>query len=209
MRCLFDPNGPPVAVPRLWPSSTIVLLGGGLSLTAEDVDHCRGRARVIAINDGHRLAPWADVLYAADEKWWRHYEGVPTFTGLRYSLQRGAGDWGVTVLHNTGPHGLELNPTGLRTGMNSGYQAMNLAVHLGASRVVLLGYDMQRQDGRPSHWFGEHPAAIQSSAPYESFLACFDFIVEPLKRLGVEVVNCSRRTALTCFRRAPLSEVLP
>src|SRR5690349_3855481 len=29
-----------------------------------------GGARVIAINDAYLMAPWADVLYFADPRWW-------------------------------------------------------------------------------------------------------------------------------------------
>jgi hypothetical protein len=196
-------------VPRCWPESTVVILGGGASLVVEDVDAVRGRARVIAINDAHRLAPWADVLYAADARWWRYYQGVPTFAGLKYALQVEAAIWpGVQVLRNTGECGLEPDPSGLRTGRNSGYQAMNLAVHLGARRMVLLGYDMGRQAGQPTHWFGEHPVLIRSASPFHTFLHHFATIVEPLQQLGIEVINCSRWSRLDVFPRRPLVDVL-
>jgi len=194
-------------VPRLWPGATIVCLGGGPSLTREDVAHCEGRARVIAINDAYLLAPWADVLYACDARWWRWHQGVPGFAGLKYGLERECRHFkGVQVLEQTGIEGLEAAPTGLRTGKNSGYQAINLAVHLGAARVVLLGYDMQRTGGR-EHWFGNHPNGSRS--PYDAFARRFASLVQPLRALGVSVVNCSRHTALTAFPRQPLLEVLP
>lgn len=164
------------------------------------METCRHRARVIAVNDAHRLAPWADVLYGADAKWWQVYGGVPSFTGLKYALERDAARWpGVTVLRNTGEDGLELDPTGLRTGRNSGYQAINLAVHLGARRIVLLGYDMQARSDAESHWFGAHPRPLFARSPYHAFLAKFATIVEPLRELGIEVINASRETALEVF----------
>lgn len=206
MRCYPNLSADAPVVPRLWPASTIVCLGGGPSLTAEDVEACRGRAQVIAINDAYRLAPWADVLYAADAKWWKWHTGVPSFTGLKYSLQPTAAQWpGVQVLQNTGERGLEVDPRGLRTGRNSGFQAMNLAVHLGARRIVLLGYDMQRA-GRQEHWFGDHPD--RGHSPYGTFVPAFATLLEPLRALGVEVLNCSRVSALTCFLRSPLAEAL-
>jgi hypothetical protein len=195
-------------VPKLWPGSTIVCLGGGPSLTQADVDLCRGRARVIAINDAYKLAPWADVLYACDDKWWEWHKGVKGFAGLKYSMTAKTGKWpNVQRLRNDGPHGLCLTPTGLRTGRNGGYQAINLAVHLGAARILLLGYDMERSGGK-SHWFGEHPKGSTPS-PYQSFLQVFPTLVEPLKKLSIEVVNCSRRTALKTFPLRPLEAMLP
>lgn len=196
----------PIAVPKLWPGSTVVCLGTGPSLTAADVDACRGRAKVIAINDAYRLAPWADVLYACDYKWWGWHKGVPSFSGLKYALTAPAAQWpGVQVLRNLGVDGLSMEPTGLRNGRNSGYQAINLAVLLGATRVLLLGYDMQADKTR-DHFFGRHPD--HTKPPFSVCLARFTTLVKPLAALGVEVINCSRQTALTAFPRRPLEEVL-
>lgn len=195
-------------VERLWPNATVVCLGGGPSLTADDVEACRGRARVIAVNDAHRLAPWADVLYSSDVAWWRFYNGVPDFAGQKFSIDQGNRRIlprfpEIRVLANTGDTGVETNPTGLRTLSNSGGAAINLAVHFGATRVILLGYDM-----RPGHWFGKHPCPLNNHSPYVVFRQKLATMAAPLKALGVDIVNCSRATALTAFRIAPLADVL-
>lgn len=188
--------------------TTFVLIGGGPSLTREDVEAVRGRAFVIAINDAYKLAPWADVLYAADSCWIEWHEGVLSFKGEKYTIaahdttQRS----GWVVMGNAGTHGLERNPTALRTGFNGGYQAINLAVHLGAKRIALLGYDMApAEDGR-NHWFGEHPD--KTNPPYLQMRAAFDTLVEPLAEVGVEVINCSRHTALLTFPCRPIEDFL-
>lgn len=186
----------------------------GPSLTQADVEACRGRARVIAIKDSYRLAPWADALYACDAKWWRRYNGVPEFTGRKYALEpheHGEPDpdfapWpDVVVLKNAGLAGLALDPSALRHGYNSGYQAINLAVHLGARRIVLLGYDMQ-PGPQGYHWFGSHP--WQVDIPFGLFLQQFPALVAPLAAAGVEIVNATRSTALTCFPCQPLEACL-
>jgi len=195
-------------VPRLWPDSTVVILGGGPSLTPEDVAVVKDASvRVIAVNNAYQIAPWADVLYACDAKWWKWHNGVPEFAGLKFALQPAAGRWpGVQVLRNTGDEGLEANPSGLRTGRNSGAQAINLAVHLGASRILLLGFDMQRGAGGRSHWHGDHPD--RSAPPFALCLAGFRSMRDGLRQAGVQVVNCSRRTALDVFPRMSLEEAL-
>lgn len=192
----------------IWPESTFVCLGNGPSLTPADVESCRGRARVIAINDAHRLAPFADVLYACDGRWWDYYKGVPEFTGLKFGMTVKKDKWpGVTRLEHMGREGLD--PKGIYDGTNGGYQAIQLAVHLGASRIVLLGYDMQPGKNGKDHWFGKHPAGVRShQSPYDVFRAYFKGLVPRLKERGVEVVNCSRDTALTVFPRAALADVL-
>lgn len=172
------------------------------------MDACHGHP-VIAVNDAHRLAPWADVLYSSDQRWYGHYQGVPTFRGRKFGIRplNPPDDWGITVLQNTGDRGVERSPTGLKNGRNSGAAAINLAVHLGAQRVVLVGYDMGHSGG-PVHFFGEHPRNLRAESPYDVFIDMIGAMVAPLAALGVEVVNCSRVSRLDCFPRASLAEAL-
>lgn len=197
-------------VERLWPGETVVCMATGPSLNQSDVDFVRGRAMVVCVNDAHRLAPWADVLYSSDQRWWEFYRGVPEFAGLKFGIQPLAPRraWQVTVLRNTGSEGIETQPDGLRTGKNSGAAAINLAVHLGARRIVLLGYDMGCTPGQPAHFFGAHPEQLRTNVPPTSFVPFFGAMVEPLDEIGVTVVNCSRTTALKCFPRMDVSEAL-
>jgi hypothetical protein len=203
-----------VRVDRQWPGSTVVCLATGPSLTAADVDYCRGKARVIAVNDAYRLAPWADALIGADASWWLTHRGVPSFAGEKWSVQHNT--WGriherfpdVKRLKNTGTHGIETHPSGLRNGGNSGYLALNLAVHYGAARIVLLGYDMGHRKGGKRHFFGNHPGAMDQQSPFAQFIRAYETAVRPLADLGISVVNCSRSTYLTCFPRAPLADAL-
>lgn len=202
-----------VTVPRLWPGETVACIATGPSLTPEDVNYVRGMTRVVAVNDSYRLAPWADVLYACDAKFWKwqyrdHKDAITSFAGLRYALQPESRRYpGVQVLRNTGTTGLERDPSGLRTGRNSGYQAINLAKHLGAKRILLLGYDMSLGEGGKKHFFGDHPD--HGRPPLTVFRRHFPSIAQPLKDAGVEVLNCSRRSALTCFPKVTLEIALP
>lgn len=201
-------------VPKHWPSSTIVVIANGPSLTHADVDQCRGQ-HVIAVKNAVTLAPWADVLYGCDAKWWTGYPETKAFTGLKYRLGNASGCPAVLPtrpdaipLRFTGDTGLELDPSGLKGYGNSGGQAINLAVHLGATRILLLGFDMQRHNASGKHrWHGDHPYGKTVPA-YNVFALYMPSIVTPLKTLGVEVINCSRDTALTYFRRATLADAL-
>ena len=205
----MDVSAAQAAVPRCFPGQTIICIGGGPSLTRADVEACRGRARVVCVNDAIRLAPWADALYAADARWWITHQETKLFTGLKFSLQPCIGRADVTVLRNSGRLGLEREPIGLRTGGNSGFSAINVAVHLGAAMIVLLGYDMRRVQGR-AHWFGAHVSPLHD--PSESQLVTwrghFATLVEPLAELGIAIVNATPDSALTCFPQRPLRAAL-
>jgi hypothetical protein len=195
------------AGPRCWPGSTIVCVASGPSLTAADVAFCQGRARVLVINDGYRLAPWADVLYAADSRWWLCHQDTKQFAGLKYSVQPCMDRSDITVLRQTGRLGLESDPTGLRTGGHSGYQAIGLAVHLGAARILLLGYDLRLTKDRV-HWFGSHPSPLNDprEAQFLQWRTHYATLVDPLQARGVEVINCTPESALWTFPRMTLAE---
>ena len=204
--------------PEMWPESTFVIVAGGPSVTPAQVDCCCNRqdrgslVRVIAVNDAYRIAPWADVLYFCDDKWWQwHAKKLADWRGLIVRLAGGQHDFGdarIKVLKNMDKAGLCPFRDGLHNGSNSGYQAINLAVHLGAKRILLLGFDMQAPlvNGRPkTHWFGDHPGGTSPSV-YSQMLPWFDSLVAPLAKRGVEVINCTPGSAIKVFPRAGIEE---
>lgn len=91
--------------------------------------------------------------------------------------------------------------------MNSGYQAINLAYQFGAAKIILIGYDMQHTGGK-THWHGDHPKGLTNAQGIEGWRKCFTPLAEDLAAIGVDVVNCSNETALTCFRRSTLQAEL-
>lgn len=92
-------------------------------------------------------------------------------------------------------------------GNNSGFQAINLAYHFGARRIILLGYDMQFTGGK-THWHGDHPKGLANPSEFSRFLQHFPALAAGCKQAGVEVINCTRQTALEAFPRADLHEAL-
>lgn len=212
------------AVPKLWPGETVAIIGGGPSLTSQQVEDCRGKVRVITINDALRLAPWCDVHYFCDDKWWKWHhkkDWYRNFAGLRITLEnlhltkeepalKSVQNVGRPTAPRTPAEVLCTVPTGVIPGQNSGYQCINLAVHLGVKRIVLLGYDMRSivEQGRlKTHWFGDHPGGTSDSI-YRAMLGHFPRLVAPLAELGVEVLNCTPDSALGCFPKRELGEVL-
>lgn len=198
---------------KRWAGQTVAILASGPSLASESLDALRGLP-VIAINDSWRKYPDAEILYACDPPWWKHHGGVPEFMGERWSQHRGAASWpaeaqamGITVIRSAPHAGVSVDPSVIHTGANSGFQALNLAILAGASRILLLGYDMQESGGR-AHWFGDHPGKLKRSSPYALFRKSFDDAADQIAGLGVEVINCTRETSLTCFPRVALLEAL-
>lgn len=196
-------------VPKIWsPQVPVVCIGGGPSLTAEDVMSLAALpVHIIAVNDAYKLTPFAAVLFAADFWWWKKENGAPSFHGMRFSLEERASKYGCRILRPGPEDGLSDDPMVLNTGENSGYSAINLAVLLGAKTIFLLGYDMKSgADGR-THWFGNHDNGY-GEPPYARHLSHFPSLVAPLAQRGVSVINCTRDTALLTFPRVPLEDVI-
>lgn len=204
--------------PELWPGETAVILGGGPSLTEAQVRHARASgARIIAINDAWRLAWGADVLYFCDDKWWEwHHKKLAGWPGIIVRLHAPKHDFGdprIKVLRRIGKEGMAPPEVrdGICHGQDSGYQAINLAVLLGARRIVLLGIDMHAPlvNGRPKlHWFGDHPGGTAPGV-FASMLVNYPRLADELKKRGIEVVNCAPGSKLTVFPMMKLEDALP
>ncbi len=204
------------SVPRLWPGSTIVILAGGTSLDLAQVRQVamarlEPRCRVIAVNDAIYAAWWADLLYAADYGWWNVHRTTATkFKGIKVSCcETVPAQWGVKwLICDPNSEGLSPKPSQTHGGGNGGYQACNIAYHLGAARILLLGFDMHDGGGKV-HWHGRHEDLNNPDAVnYGSWLAAYPALARDLKAKGVEVINCSPGSALDCFPKARLEEVL-
>lgn len=98
-------------------------------------------------------------------------------------------------------------PDTINGGGNSGHQAVHLAATFGAKRIVLLGFDMQMTNGQ-EHWHGKHEGRLPNGKGFPGWIKTMGYLAKDLEREGVEVINCSRSTALRCFRRATIEETL-
>ena len=175
---------------------TVVCIASGPSLTAADCDLVRkSGAFAIVVNTSFRMAPWADVLYAGDRQWWNQY-GAEARAMMKEC-------WTASI---DAAERYDVKYREARDFENSGYQAIELAVlEFGADRVIMLGYDMQHTGGK-RHWHEDHPGEMENADRVSDWPARFAEL--PMRFLEVETVNCSRETALTCFRRMALEEAL-
>lgn len=180
------------------------IIASGPSLTKEDVDRVKS-LNVIVINDNYKLAPWADILYACDPQWWDWHDGVD-FKGKKYTQDKESADkYGLNYIEGVNEYGLSESPKKIHTGSNSGIQAINLAYHLGAREIILLGYDQQATGGK-SHWFGDHPNGVVSN--WSKWTGLYADVAKHAEELGLKIINCTRETSLTCFTRKSLEDVL-
>jgi len=208
------------AVPPLWSGATIACIGTGPSLTAADVaDLTVAGISTIAVNCACEFGI-SSVIYAADAKWWQaHQLLLPRLSRLspqqqHYALQHEAAPYGPTVLQQGHATQLETRPTHLARGGHSGYQAINLAFHLGGGPtggprdILLLGYDMQVGSDGAHHAAGVHSDGTFIKYAYR--MGAFVQLAADLAAYGVRVINLSRQSAIpaSTFPRQSLDDYL-
>lgn len=198
-----------------WRGETAVIVATGPSASGQPLDAARGRARFIAIKASWRLAPWADALYGVDKAWWLANQGAPGFVGRRFCPSPTACKvfQDVTLVRLVARAEIlteEIGKVGcgLRSGGgHSGFQAINLAVQFGATRIVLVGFDMTLANG--AHWHDDYRGVAKPDAGrVKTWREALDCCASQFEKLGVKVINASHRSALKNYPKAGLLEAI-
>jgi hypothetical protein len=165
----------------------------------------------IAVSDAYKLLPFADLIYSCDARWWSHHNGCPDFPGEKWSSHGNKGQndkiataekFGLNLVAGEDGERFSFDPDVIRYGGNSGFQAVNLALLFGATRLILIGFDMHG-----SHFFGKHPAPLRNTNSFDNFIYCFTRAAKHLPA-HVEILNATPKSALRCFKKANLDDVI-
>jgi hypothetical protein len=194
-------------VEPLYKGQTVYIIGGGPSLKGFNWDLLKGK-KVIAINRAYEFCK-AEVVYWTDGRFYQwNKDELDALTATKYTIQPSANQINVNVIRRGMRHGLETNPSMLAHGDNSGYAAINLAYHLGAKQIVLLGYDMGNVNGE-SHFHDGYQVSATTDDTYETrFMKGFPYLADMLKEKGINVWNVSPISKLTCFQRLTIEQAL-
>ena len=182
---------------------TTYIVGGGPSLKNFDWALLKNK-NCIAVNLAFRKIPNAKAIYFSDVRFWLWYSsellahGSTLYTGAK-SIPHPS----VIKYRFSGLKGLDTRPNKLKHGKSSGYAAINLAYHLGAKKIILLGFDLNDC----THWHEEEYKIRSKEKSIPIMLENFPFLVEPLKREGVEIINANPSSAIECFKKANIHDV--
>ncbi|AEH88191.1 methyltransferase domain-containing protein [Mesorhizobium opportunistum] len=192
------------SVPPLWRGETVFILAGGASVLGQDLSALAG-SHVIAINSAWRTYPHADVLFFADSRWWTKFH--PDFAGLIVTTCEWS-DKRIRNLKKIAPgKGLAESPDRLALQTTSVTGAINLAVHFGAARIVLLGVDGQIVQGRRHHHDEAYPWPLVKGC-FDKHAAEFKAIAPSLAKLGVEVINANPNSAIDVWPKLSFGDVV-
>lgn len=168
---------------------TWAVLATGPSMTAAIAARAQGAMPVVAVSDAYELAPEARAVASTDSAWWAEHPVALHHPGRKFcaapSFQPVAGVERLPVTSHT----------------NSGLLGVMVAIKLGAKRVLLLGFDMHGE-----HYFGRHAAPLKNTT--EMRFAQFKRQFAAYRPLGVEIINCTPGSELSCYPRGKLESYL-
>jgi hypothetical protein len=200
------------AVQREWEGQTAFIIAGGTSILEQDVGSLAGQ-RVIAVNSSYQVAPFADICFFADNRWWeahRKREPIVNWSGRLVTCSRAAeGDHLLRLRRDAPPPGFAVDNRAVASQWTSTQGAMNLAAHLGVKRIVLLGADMYRREDGVSHHHEAHPWPNKpGNETWDIQMRYLQMIVEPLHERGIEVFNTSMKSRLPWWPKCKLEGAL-
>lgn len=196
------------SIPEEWPGETCYVVCGGPSVPAETPELLAGR-RVIVVNSSYQLVPAADFLIFHDSRWWpEHQHRLKAFAGRIIGFMGApGGDRVLRIRRKDVAIGLSAERDALVMGKTTLQPALNLAVLLGARRIVILGADMgPGPDGR-THHHAPHRWA-QKPGCWDEQMKFLAYIVEPLRQAGVDVLNASPVSRLPWWPKVNLKDAL-
>lgn len=221
-------------VPKIWDGGDCYILGGGPSLTKqfgipeETVQAVKSgvadpsayspymeflhNKHVIGINIAFRIGNWIDMLYFGDKSFYTRFKHeIQRFPNLKVTCRLSLDQPFPNIknlrrLATSQTFGLTTKPDSVRWNSNSGGSGINVAVHTGAKRIFLFGYDMQ-STGRQTHWHSMYAGQNSNRNPYKTHSKCFPMIARDAKKLGIEIINVNPDSKISCFPKMELSEV--
>lgn len=193
-----------------WSEEDVYLIGGGASIRGFDFTRLKG-LNTIGCNQAFFLG--ADICNICTFGDFRFWSAFPDDLG-------NYGGWVVTNYTAMNPpkwlkfyrrinDGLSVPGSGeLAWNGNTGALSVNLALMLGASRVFLLGYDMDMKP-EETHW---HDRLLENPTPahYTRFCSSFDSVAHalPIAYPKAQVINVTNGfSKLMCFPRVSFEEV--
>lgn len=138
----------PWKITPIWAGDTVAILGAGPDMTTDLAETARGH-KTVAVNRAIRFAPWADMFVALDphHPFWEEADGLG-FKGLRVC--------GVECDLDALYAGMFYETVAMPSGgtiqiRNNALAAIRIATLLGASKIILLGFDPERYEEVHAH----------------------------------------------------------
>lgn len=197
---------------------TAVVIGNGTSLLDPEWTYrlryakAHRGAYLMVANGGFSAFPFADCLMCSDRHWLAGNPDFRPFGGERIIVTSPRAAAAVVrrdprmreirraYIDSNKAHDIFGNPRVLYEGHTSTTTNISAAVLMGVKRIVLVGIDLAPgPDGRRRLYDETRDTEAAARTRYSKQVRHFKLFVSPLRLKGVEVVNCSPRSALDCW----------
>lgn len=189
--------------PRDWEGRTVAVVASGCSVLEFDFARIAGMP-VIAVKDGYKLVPEADVLMVGDHRYvfrnpdFSDYKGpLILYTDPKPLPDSWKQDDRIRFIPKVMGGGLSQNPRELRGTFTTTALAINLAVLRGAKRILLIGVDGHAGPNNERHFTGF--LSEDWHMRYGRQKWGLGRLPRDLKPLGVEVFNLNKRSSIKTF----------
>lgn len=196
-------------VPKMWQDCTCYVIGGGPSAATFDFDRLWGQ-KVIAVNDAFHEVPWAQILFFMDRPWFE--ANIQALAKFPHIIATTKGEpfihsSRVKYIKNAAYDYLPDDPGQTVYANNAGLGATILATKLGVSRIILVGFDMKKVEGRNNYHDRNIKSDVRGSL-YNNFYRAWEYRAEQIREKA-EVINACPESRLDFFPRVSHEEVYP
>lgn len=185
----------------------------------QDTSSLVGR-NVIVINSSYIRVPFAQYLVFGDSRWWlEHRRQLEKWKG-RIVTAAPVDHPNVLKLKKLKPPMLATDPEYLTMARTTLTAAINLALHLGCARAILLGVDMQRGPSKTithkgkerkvdgaCHHHAPHPWRVRAGCWDEQMLELRQAAYQLASR-DIEIINASPRSRIDWWPKKSFEECL-
>ena len=195
---------------------TVFVVGGGPSLKSTNLKLIKKRP-VVGCNDAFKLGAWVDWAVFADKRWWgwnheevsrwENRERVVCLVPQLLGDGREKWPWLKILRRDEARFGLSVEPDTVCWNRGCGGAAINVAYLLGASKVVLLGFDMRIVEGK-HNWHDNHQKVERDKIYQGSMMPFLKPMSDAMKVTGLQIVNATPGSAMNLFPVKTLEEVL-
>lgn len=205
-------GGPWEALPY-WKGETVFVVASGPSIASVDFDRLRGR-KIICTNSSYERVPFCDFIFFGDGRWWEaHKAALVGFKGHIVTVSGVAKSKRLLRLKRIKPTspatGFAAARDSLASQRTSTQGSLNLAAHLGAAKIGLIGADMKRADDGRSHGHTPHKwPSRPGNVTWDEQLRVLKWIERPLQVRGVKVFNLSPESRIPWWPKMTLDEFL-
>ena len=222
-------------VPQIWKNETCIIIGGGPSILKQfkipnelrDLVF-NGKMKpkcyspyfesikdfqIIGVNKAYEMGDWMDILFFGDDSFFVNFrKEILSFPGLVVTCaDKYINSYFLKQLRRDKKHrfGITNKTDSISWNLNSGAAAINLAIHLGCKKIILLGFDMKLDEEENQHWHKYYTSVLKTvSGAFNAQSRGFPLIASQAAKKGVKIVNANPDSAIECFEKMNIKNAI-